>query len=155
HRRAAPHVQREEGLQGAGVGTVTSPARALLDLPPFGLRQVEKRDRLLPMLQTLTAHHARHCTPYRNVLDRVFGGADHIGIERPEDVPFLPVTLFKTHTLSSVPESGIVKVLTSSGTTGQQPSRVFLDAETASVQSAVLVKVAQHFLGKDRLPMVI
>jgi hypothetical protein len=46
-------------------------------------------------------------------------------------------------------------VLTSSGTTGQQPSRIYLDAETASVQSAVLVKVAQHFLGKERLPMVI
>jgi hypothetical protein len=76
-------------------------------------------------------------------------------MERLEDVPFLPVTLFKTHTLSSVPEAEVVKVLTSSGTTGQQPSRVYLDAETASVQSAVLVKVAQHFLGKDRLPMVI
>jgi len=64
------------------------------------------------------------------------------------------VTLFKTHVLSSVHESEVLKVLTSSGTRGQEPSRVFLDAETASVQSAVLVKVAQHFLGKERLPMV-
>ncbi len=134
---------------------MTSPARELLDLPPFGLRQAEKRARLLPMMRMLTAHHAERCLPYRNVLDRVFGGADRLRIERLEDVPFLPVTLFKTHTLSSVPESEVLKVLTSSGTTGQQPSRIFLDAETASVQSAVLVKVAQHFLGKDRLPMVI
>ncbi|MGH7515125.1 MAG: acyl-protein synthetase [Gemmatimonadales bacterium] len=107
------------------------------------------------MLRTLTEHHAARCTPYRNVLDRVFGGADRLRIERLEDVPFVPVTLFKTHTLSSVPASDVVKVLTSSGTTGQQPSRVFLDAETAFVQAAVLVKVAQHFLGKERLPMVI
>jgi hypothetical protein len=134
---------------------VTSPARALLDLPPFGLSQSEKRARLLPMLQGLTKHHAERCQPYRNVLDRVFGGSDRINIDRLEDLPFFPVTLFKTHTLSSVADSDILKVLTSSGTTGQQPSRVFLDAETASVQSAVLVKVAQHFLGKDRLPMVI
>jgi acyl-protein synthetase LuxE len=134
---------------------VTSPARALLELPPYGLRQEEKRARLLPMLQTLTRHHAEHCVAYRNILDRVFGGAEALRIDRLEDVPFLPVTLFKTHTLSSVPEPQVFKVLTSSGTTGQQPSRVFLDAETASVQSAVLVKVAQHFLGKDRLPMVI
>jgi hypothetical protein len=134
---------------------VTSPARELLELPPFGLRQVEKRARLLPMLRALTEHHAQRCAPYRNVLDRVFGGADRLHIDRLEDVPFLPVTLFKTHTLSSVPESQVVKVLTSSGTTGQEPSRIFLDAETASVQSAVLVKVAQHFLGKERLPMVI
>jgi hypothetical protein len=134
---------------------VTSPARALLELPPFGLSQAEKRTRLLPMLRALTEHHAQRCAPYRNVLDRVFGGADRLRIERLEDVPFLPVTLFKTHALSSVPEAEVVKVLTSSGTTGQEPSRIFLDAETASVQSAVLVKVAQHFLGKDRLPMVI
>jgi hypothetical protein len=134
---------------------VRSPARELLELPPFALKQADKRLRLLPMLRALTAHHAEHCPPYRNVLDRVFGGADRLRMERLEDVPYLPVSLFKTHTLSSVPEAEVLKVLTSSGTTGQQPSRVFLDAETAAVQSAVLVKVAQHFLGKERLPMVI
>lgn len=134
---------------------MTSPARALMELPPFGLSQAEKRARLLPMLRELTAHHAARCETYRNVLDRVFGGADQLRIERIEDVPYLPVMLFKSHPLSSVPDSEVVKVLTSSGTTGQEPSRVFLDAETASVQSAVLVKVAQHFLGRERLPMVI
>ena len=134
---------------------MTSPARALLDLPPFGLPQAEKRARLLPMLRALTEHHSERCVPYRNVLDRVFGGLDRSRMDRLEDIPFFPVTLFKTHTLSSVPESEVLKVLTSSGTTGQRPSRIFLDAETASVQAAVLVRVAQHFLGKDRLPMVI
>ena len=119
---------------------MTSPARELLELPPYGLRQAEKRERLLPMMRALTRHHAERCEPYRNVLDRVFGGADEQRIERLEDVPFLPVTLFKTHTLSSVPEGDVLKVLTSSGTTGQQPSRIYLDAE--------------HFLGKERLPMV-
>lgn len=132
-----------------------SPARELLDLPPFGLLQLEKRARLMPMLRDLTHHHAAHCTPYHNVLNRVFGGPEGLRMERLEDIPYLPVTLFKTHQLSSVPESEVLKVLTSSGTTGQEPSRVFLDAETASVQSAVLVKVAQHFIGKERLPMVI
>jgi hypothetical protein len=119
------------------------------------LNQADKQARLLPMLDALTAHHAERCLPYRNVLDRVFGGANRLRIKRLEDLPFLPVTLFKTHTLASVPEAEVLKVLTSSGTTGQEPSRVFLDSETASMQSAVLVKVAQHFLGKDRLPMII
>jgi hypothetical protein len=134
---------------------VISPARELLDLPPYGLPQAEKRARLLPMLRALTAHHAENCLPYRHVLDRVFGGWQGLRIERIEDVPFLPVTLFKTHALASVPESEVIKVLTSSGTTGQEPSRIFLDRETASVQGAVLVKVAQHFLGRERLPMVV
>lgn len=132
-----------------------SPARALLDRPPFGLSQAEKREQLLPMLQALTRHHAEQCPTYRNVLDRVFGGVSPESSTRLEDLPFLPVSLFKTHALRSVPEAEVLKVLTSSGTTGQEPSRIFLDAETASVQAAVLVKVAQHFLGKERLPMVI
>jgi len=57
---------------------VISPARALLDLPPFGLGQAEKRARLLPMMRELTRHHGERCVPYRNVLDRVFGGADRL-----------------------------------------------------------------------------
>ena len=89
-------------------------------------------------------------------MDRVFGGLDAGASGRLEDLPFLPVTLFKSHVLKSVPdESESLKVLTSSGTTGQQVSRIFVDGETARAQSAVLVKVAQQFIGKQRLPMVI
>jgi acyl-protein synthetase LuxE len=134
---------------------VNSPARELLELRPFGLKQIDKRARLLPMMRALTRHHAERCAPYGHLLDRVFGGSDSLRIEQLEDVPFFPVSLFKSQALSSVPDTEVIKVLTSSGTTGQQPSRVFLDSETAQVQSAVLVKVAQHFLGKERMPMVI
>jgi phenylacetate-coenzyme A ligase PaaK-like adenylate-forming protein len=48
-------------------------------------------------------------------------------------LPFLPVSLFKTLKLQSVPDSDIVKTMTSSGTTGQQ-SLVYLDKVTASYQ---------------------
>jgi hypothetical protein len=134
---------------------VKSPAWDLLEIPPFSLSQADKSRALLPRLEALTAHHARSCATYGNILDRVFGGRDKPGARRLEDLPFLPVSLFKSHELKSVPDSEVVKVLTSSGTSGQQPSRIFLDAETARAQSAVLIKVAQHFLGKQRLPMVI
>jgi hypothetical protein len=133
---------------------VKSPARELLDRPPYGVPQAEKTALLLPRLEALTRHHYERCATYRHVVDRMFGGLA-ARYERIEDLPFLPVSLFKTHLLSSVPESEVMKTLTSSGTTGQQPSRVVLDAETATAQSAVLVHVTRHFLGKDRLPMVI
>jgi phenylacetate-coenzyme A ligase PaaK-like adenylate-forming protein len=134
---------------------VKSPARDLLELPPYSLPQAEKRAMLLPRLEALTRHHYAACEPYRNIIDRVFGGLDGVDFRSIEGLPFVPVSMFKTHELKSVPEAEVVKVLTSSGTTGQSVSRVHLNAETAQVQSAVLVKVAQHFLGKDRLPMVI
>jgi phenylacetate-coenzyme A ligase PaaK-like adenylate-forming protein len=134
---------------------MTSPAWDLLEQPPFGMPQAEKERMLLPKLIALTEHHLRHCETYRNVVERVFGGFDPGACERLHDLPFIPVSLFKTHDLRSVPEADVIKVLTSSGTTGQAPSRIAVDAETARVQAAVLVKVAQHFLGKQRLPMVI
>jgi phenylacetate-coenzyme A ligase PaaK-like adenylate-forming protein len=43
----------------------------------------------------------------------------------------------------------------SSGTTGQQVSKIFLDRETASLQQKVLVKIVSSFLGASRLPMLI
>jgi phenylacetate-coenzyme A ligase PaaK-like adenylate-forming protein len=130
-----------------------SPAQDLLETPPYSLFQTEKAVVLVPRLAALTRHHFEACPEYRNIVERVFGGIPKI--ERIEDVPFFPVALFKTLKLASVPDAQIVKVLTSSGTTGQAVSRIHLDAETARAQSAVLVKVAQHWIGRERLPMII
>jgi len=132
-----------------------SPAQDLLETPPYGLAQAEKDAMLSRALTALTRHHHEHCETYRHIVDRVFGGLDRSRSGKLTDMPFLPVSLFKTHELKSVPDSEVIKVLTSSGTSGQSVSRVYLDAETARVQSTVLVKIVQHFLGKDRLPMVI
>ena len=133
-----------------------SPAQDLLGTPPYGLAQSDKGARLSRALGALTRHHYGSCATYRDIVDRVFGGLEDLTPDAPlEDVPFLPVSLFKTHVLKSVPDAEIIKVLTSSGTAGQSVSRVYLDAETAGIQSAVLVKIVQHFLGKERLPMVI
>jgi phenylacetate-coenzyme A ligase PaaK-like adenylate-forming protein len=45
--------------------------------------------------------------------------------------------------------------MTSSGTSGQQVSRIFLDRETAANQTRVLSKVVSSLIGKKRLPMLI
>jgi hypothetical protein len=134
---------------------VISPARERLDQPPFSQPQAEKRAWLTTAVGALTRHHYAHSSTYRDVVDRVFGGLDAVDFSCLEGLPFLPVSLFKTHALKSVPDSDVLKVLTSSGTTGQAVSRVFVDAETSQVQSAVLIRVAQQFLGRDRLPMVV
>jgi len=134
---------------------VISPARALLEAGPYALAQEEKRARLAPALEALTRHHHAECPAYRDVVDRVFGGLESVDFSRLESLPFLPVSMFKSRDLRSVPDDRVLKVLTSSGTTGQRVSRIALDAETSQVQSATLVKVAQHHLGRQRLPMVI
>ena len=44
-----------------------------------------------------------------------------------EQLPPLPVRLFKEFTLKSIPDEAVTKTMTSSGTTGQQVSRIYLD----------------------------
>src|SRR5208282_5127420 len=71
------------------------------------------------------------------------------------ELPYLPVALFKEHLLSSVPESEVFKILQSSGTTGQTPSRVVLDRETAQLQTLALSRIMTSVLGPARLPMIL
>lgn len=57
--------------------------------------------------------------------------------------------------LKSIANDEIVKIMTSSGTTGQKTSKIFLDKNTSSNQQKVLVKIVSEFTGKSRLPMLI
>lgn len=67
----------------------------------------------------------------------------------------MPVGLFKERRLFSVPSSEVFKVLTSSGTTGQQVSQIVLDRKTAKLQSDALLDILGETIGKRRLPMLI
>jgi phenylacetate-coenzyme A ligase PaaK-like adenylate-forming protein len=113
------------------------------------------RDRLLVSeLNTLTKFHYNNCLPYKNILD-------HLGykINRKQkeiaDFPFIPVRLFKSKIIQSVPDSEVLKVLTSSGTTSQAVSRIALNRETAVHQVKALAQIITSFIGHKRLPMII
>ncbi|MCC6538352.1 MAG: acyl-protein synthetase [Bryobacterales bacterium] len=128
----------------------------LADGAPYALAQDEKRALLVDRLAALTRHHYRQCPEYARIIDRAFGGVERAaGFTRLEDAPFLPVSLFKQRDLKSIPPERVFKVLTSSGTTGQAVSRIYLDAETANQQARTLVRIVQHFAGAARRPMVI
>ena len=124
-----------------------------LNIPPYSLAREEKREFLARHLAALTQYHYGNCPEYRKVLDSL--GFDPGRIRDYTDIPFLPVRLFKEYGLKSVPQDAVVKTLTSSGTTGQQVSKIFLDRETSSAQSKVLTKIMTSFLGKQRVPMLI
>lgn len=123
------------------------------DWPVYGLAQPEK-DRLLgKALHGLTAKHIEDCAAYRDMLNAQ--GFELNADIKPEQIPFLPVRLFKEYELASVSKEAIFKVLTSSGTTSQKVSKIILDRETSTAQTKALVKIVQDFLGKARLPMLI
>ena len=72
-----------------------------------------------------------------------------------EELPFLPVGMFKDRRLSSVPDEEIFKTVTSSGTTGQRVSQVVIDRNTSKLQSNALLEILGDILGNNRLPMLI
>ena len=131
--------------------TTSAALDSLLQQPPYALAQREKQEILLPALQELSDHHRVQCRSYGNILSA-------LGTEPAAELtqlPFIPVRLFKQLQLCSVADDQVFKVLTSSGTTGQIPSRICLDRITAQLQTKVLVKIIQDFIGRQRLPMLI
>jgi phenylacetate-coenzyme A ligase PaaK-like adenylate-forming protein len=124
----------------------------ILQIAPYSLEKEEKQKLMTARLTELAEYHYRHCAAYRNMAD--FMGWD-FAVDSYEQLPFVPVRLFKELELKSVPEEEIFKTMTSSGTTGQQVSKIFLDKTTANNQQKTMVKIVSQFIGKSRLPMLI
>nr|WP_202950032.1 acyl-protein synthetase [Desulfitobacterium dichloroeliminans] len=116
---------------------------ALFLIPPFSLAQAEK-DRLYnQVIIKLSKHHSENCEEYRK-LSAVLGmGAA------------LPVRLFKKYDLLSIKKEEVIKTMTSSGTSGQAVSKIFLDRATSARQSKALSKIVTDFTGKVRMPMLV
>jgi phenylacetate-coenzyme A ligase PaaK-like adenylate-forming protein len=125
----------------------------LLLIEPYSLAKVKKEEMLSSELKELTKWHYKKSEKYKKMMDAI--GLEIDNISNYIDLPFLPVRMFKELELLSVPKEDIVKTMTSSGTSGQQVSKIFLDRETSAYQTKVLTKIVASFLGKKRLPMLI
>ena len=125
----------------------------VLALPPFGVGRAEKQELLRGELLRLTEQHRAHCAPYGRMMETIRFSA--VDVRSVEDIPFLPVRLFKEMALRSVTEEDVFKTMTSSGTTGQQVSRIFLDRRTATNQQKTLVRIVSDRIGSSRMPMLI
>lgn len=125
----------------------------LLETAPYSLCKEDKHAVLDAYLLNLSKYHYEHCEAYRKMLDAT--GVDLNTIRHYEDLPYLPVSLFKDLTLRSVKEEDIIKTMTSSGTTGQKTSRIYLDRETNASQTKTLTKIVSSLLGNKRVPMII
>jgi hypothetical protein len=126
---------------------------AIIDSAQYSLSRMDKERMLLENLKALTVHHASHCPEYRRIIKVM--APDYAAAGRIEELPYLPVSLFKSHYLKSVPDQMVRVVLTSSGTTGQAVSRIAVDAQTGRYQSKALAAIIKTVLGKNRLPMLI
>ena len=125
----------------------------VLNISPYSIYKNEKEKLLNPFLNELTNHHYMNCSKFKKMMDSI--GYDFEKEYKYSELPFLPVRLFKMFDLLSVDQKKVVKTMTSSGTTGQAVSRIYLDKTTASNQTKVLAKIVSSFIGQKRVPMII
>jgi len=125
----------------------------LLTEEPFSMSHEEKKQLYEQELGTLTKNSYANCGLYKKILDIL--AFDPSAEHKIEEFPFLPVRLFKEYDLLNVPREAIVKTMTSSGTTGQRVSKIYLDRTTSTNQTKVLTKICSEFLGNKRRPMLI
>ncbi|MGD8189313.1 acyl-protein synthetase [Brevibacillus ginsengisoli] len=120
---------------------------------PYQLERSRKQEVLQKILNELTIKHMTQCEAYRSILSAL--PPDVASPFSYEQIPMLPVRMFKLHELFSVPRASIIKTLTSSGTTSQTVSRIYLDKDTASLQTKALVSILKSFIGHKRYPMIL
>lgn len=119
---------------------------------PYTVNRKEKQELLSRRLSHLSKFHCDECSQYSNLMK---GLNKKPIISELADIPFFPVRLFKELDLKSVTDENIVKTLTSSGTTGQKVSKIYLDRITAVNQQKTLVKIVSNYIGSSRAPMII
>ncbi len=125
----------------------------LFQIAPYSLSKAEKDEALKDILNDLTRRHYAACPEYARILDALrFDAAQNHACA---DLPFLPVRLFKQFELRSVPKEEITKTLTSSGTSGQAVSKIFLNADNVRSQTKTLNEIISSFIGKQRLPLLL
>ena len=119
----------------------------------YGLDKEAKDELITKELIELTELHKEKCEYYANILKAM--DYNPYKIRHASDIPFFPVRLFKKMDLLSIPREEIFKTMTSSGTTGQAVSKIFVDKDTAMMQQKVMIRILSEYLGKKRLPIMV
>ena len=124
----------------------------LIKIPPYSLNYSEKNEILLPIIknQVSQASSNIHIQSMFNKLN-----VNIQDIFSLENIPIIPVQMFKKFDLSICPEKDIIRTVRSSGTTGQQASRIPLNKNTAFRQTKALASILSDYLGSKRRILLI
>ncbi len=119
----------------------------------YSTPQSEKEQTLLPLLQAQCQWMADASPEYRLFLTRL--GHPIEQWQSLLEIPPLPVSMFKKYRLTTVPPEKIIRELTSSATTGQHSSRIFIDKTTSFRQTRALVSILKEHLGNHKRPLLV
>jgi len=118
----------------------------------FNIMQAEKEKLLLNVILAQLPHNKSNLNI--NVMyDKL--GININSIKTLEQVPYIPVNMFKFFDLRICSKEQVVRVLNSSSTTTGIPSKIYLDKRTSIRQTQGLISTLKSFLGGKRRPLLI
>jgi hypothetical protein len=126
----------------------------LLRQPPYATQPGEHGALLRAAVREAIIYHCEHCPLFARWY-RKQGADPDAEIQDLARVPFLPVSIFKRLTLDSVGQQDVVRVLKSSATSSQTPSRIALDRVTRDRQMRTLAGMLIALTGSARRPFVV
>lgn len=126
------------------------PIEKLLSYEPYELNAVQKAPLFLGAMKSAFRWHAES-NPF--FAERV-SGFDIDASKRVEDFPFLPVDDFKGQLQTSVSDDQVVRIVESSGTSGN-PSQVALDDITIARQQRALSTIFANYIGSERKHFIV
>lgn len=112
----------------------------------------EKEQRLLPIIKEQLKSHYKNNIHIKSWLDKLSVKIDEIS--SLEEVPVLPTQMFKYFDLQTSPGE-LQRILYSSSTTGQTPSRIPISPETAQRQTKALLSIIKDFFSSKRRPFLV
>lgn len=118
----------------------------------FECLQKVKEEKLLPILK-LQINENRKNENINSMYKKL--GTNIEEIQSLEEIPFIPVNMFKHFDLRTCKLEKVVRILNSSATTGDVPSKVYIDKVTSMRQSRGLNSILISYLGSSRRPMLI
>jgi len=124
------------------------------NIAPFSLQESEKDKVFLDSMCELTDFHRMNCVEYSRIISYLSESRDW-NFSDLDGIPYVPVRLFKHLELRSIREDQVFKIMHSSGTSGQSPSKIYLDKSNAKIQSEILAKLFKEFIPLDRPPLLI
>ncbi|MGH4119858.1 acyl-protein synthetase [Clostridium sp.] len=118
----------------------------------FNMKQQKKEKLLLNIILTQLERNMENPN-IKAMYDKL--GIDINSIKTLEQVPYIPVNMFKYFDLRICEMDQVVRVLNSSATTAGIPSKIYLDKRTSIRQTQGLISTLQSYLGGTRRPMLI
>ncbi|MCY6960601.1 LuxE/PaaK family acyltransferase [Clostridium brassicae] len=118
----------------------------------FKIAQNEKESMLVGVIKPQLKNNMKNLN-IKSLYTKMSVDIDNI--KTLEEVPYIPVNMFKNFDLKTCTDEEVIRILNSSATTTGMPSKIYLDKKTSIRQSQGLISTLKNFLGGKRRPMLV